>query len=137
MPHLAHRRATSCARSVAESFCAVQGAVDDTTNTTRPISVRMDMRLIYLLLFMSPQVLLYRYLWERLPNPTWLRQARIARAALTVAFVVFNVPWIFVAHRVLFSTVWAIGWSSRSRVPGSRGSSWDGPSSRWSCSISR
>jgi predicted MPP superfamily phosphohydrolase len=70
----------------------------------------MDMRLIYLLLFMAPQVLLYQYLWDRLPNPTRPRQARIARAALTVAFTVFNVPWIFVAHRVLFDTVWGIGW---------------------------
>src|SRR6185436_19832425 len=68
------------------------------------------MRLGLLLLFMAPQVLLYRYLWERLPNPTRPRGARIARAALTVAFVIFNVPWIFVAHRVLFDTVWGIGW---------------------------
>ena len=68
------------------------------------------MRVVYLLLFMAPQVLLYRYLWERLPNPTRPRQARIARAALTVVFVVLNVPWIFVAHRVLFDTVWGIGW---------------------------
>jgi predicted MPP superfamily phosphohydrolase len=68
------------------------------------------MRLIYLLLFMAPQVLLYRYLWERLPNPTRPRQARIARAALIVVFVVFNLPWIFVVHRVLFGTVWGISW---------------------------
>jgi len=68
------------------------------------------MRLIYLLLFISPQVLLYRYLWERLPNPTRPHQARIARVALTVIFVVFNIPWIFVANRVLYGTVWAIGW---------------------------
>ena len=59
---------------------------------------------------MSPQVLLYRYLWERLPNPTRPRQARMVRAALTVPFIVFNVPWIFVAHRVLFDSVWGIGW---------------------------
>jgi len=70
----------------------------------------MDMRLIYLFLFMAPQVLLCRYLWERLPNPERPRQAGIARAALTVLFVVFNIPWIFVAHRVLFGTVWGIGW---------------------------
>jgi predicted MPP superfamily phosphohydrolase len=68
------------------------------------------MRLIYLFLFMAPQVLLYRYLWERLPNPTRPRRARIARAALTVVFVVFNVPWIFVVHRVLYGTVWGISW---------------------------
>ena len=68
------------------------------------------MRLIYLILFMAPQGLLYRYLWERLPNPQRPRQARIARLALTVVFVVFNIPWIFVAHRVLFGTVWGIGW---------------------------
>ncbi len=59
---------------------------------------------------MAPQVLLYRYLWERLPNPERPRQAGIARAVLTVVFVVFNIPWIFVAHRVLFGTVWGIGW---------------------------
>jgi hypothetical protein len=68
------------------------------------------MRLIYLILFFAPQVLLYRYLYERLPNPTRPRQAQIVRAALTAVFVVLNIPWIFVAHRVLFDTVWGIGW---------------------------
>jgi predicted MPP superfamily phosphohydrolase len=68
------------------------------------------MRLGLLLLFMAPQVLLYRYLWERLPNPMRPRQVYIARAALTIVFVVFNIPWIFVVHRVLFDTVWGIGW---------------------------
>ena len=43
------------------------------------------MRLIYLLLFMAPQVLIYLYLNERLPDPTKPRQARLVRAARTVA----------------------------------------------------
>jgi uncharacterized protein len=70
----------------------------------------MDMRLIYLLLFMAPQVLLFRYLWDRLPNPTRPRRARIVRGALTVIFCLFNIPWIYVAHRVLYGTVWGISW---------------------------
>lgn len=68
------------------------------------------MRLIYLVLFISPQVLLYRYLRERLPDPTRPRQARVVRLALRVIFILFNVPWVFVAYRVLFGTVWGIGW---------------------------
>jgi uncharacterized protein len=62
------------------------------------------MALIYLLLFASPQLLLYLYLRERLP-------AR-ARRWLTLAFVVFNIPWAIVAVRMLSGSLWAI-----SRVP--------------------
>ena len=68
------------------------------------------MRLIYLLLFMAPQVLIYLYLNERLPDPTKPRQARLVRAALAGVFALFNFSWIFVAHRVLFGTVWGISW---------------------------
>ncbi len=66
------------------------------------------MRLIYLLLFMAPQALIYLYLRERLPDPRRPRQADLVRAALAVIFAVFNVPWLFVAQRVLFGTVWGI-----------------------------
>jgi len=64
---------------------------------------------IYLLLFIAPQVLIYLYLRERLPDPTRPRQARLVRWGLTAVFTAFNFPWIFVARRVLFGTVWGIG----------------------------
>ena len=64
---------------------------------------------IYLLLFIAPQVLIYLYLRERLPDPTRPRQARLVRMGLTAVFTAFNFPWIFVARRVLFGTVWGIG----------------------------
>jgi len=64
---------------------------------------------IYLLLFIAPQVLIYLYLRERLPDPTRPHQARIVRWGLTAVFTAFNFPWIFVARRVLFGTVWGIG----------------------------
>jgi len=67
-------------------------------------------RLIYLLLFMAPQALIYLYLRDRLPDPTRPRQARLLRAALATVFVVFNLPWLAVAHRVLFDTVWGVTW---------------------------
>jgi len=67
-------------------------------------------RLIYLLLFIAPQVLVYLYLRERLPDPTRPRQARVLRTALAVVFVVFNLPWLAVAWRVLFDTVWGVSW---------------------------
>jgi hypothetical protein len=63
------------------------------------------MRIVYLLLFMAPQVLIYRYLSVRLPNPQQPRRAHMVRIALVVLFAVFNFPWIFVAHRVVFGTV--------------------------------
>jgi len=62
------------------------------------------MALIYLLLFASPQLLLFLYLRERLP-------AR-ARPWLATAFVVFNIPWAIVAVRMFSGSLWGI-----SRVP--------------------
>ena len=61
----------------------------------------MPTRLIYLLLFIAPQILIYLYLRARLPDR--------ARAGLAAVFAVFNFPWIFVARRVLFGTVWGVG----------------------------
>src|SRR5207244_6504295 len=81
--------------------------------TTRPAQrtdmERMTTRLIYLLLFVAPQILIYLYLRERLPDPARPRRARLGRAALAAVFAVFNVPWIFVARRVLFGSVWGVG----------------------------
>ena len=68
------------------------------------------MRLIYLFLFMAPQALLYLYLRERLPEGARPARARLVRAVVTGVFVLFNLPWIFVARRVLFGSVWGIGW---------------------------
>jgi predicted MPP superfamily phosphohydrolase len=68
------------------------------------------MRVVFLLLFMAPQALIYLYLNERLPNPSRPGQARIAHVALTALFIFFNLPWVFVAHRVLFGTIWGISW---------------------------
>src|SRR5438552_12227358 len=62
------------------------------------------MALIYLLLFASPQVLLYLYLRERLPLS--------ARRVLTLVFVVFNIPWVIVGVRMFSGSLWGI-----SRVP--------------------
>lgn len=62
------------------------------------------MVLIYLLLFASPQLLLYLYLRERLP----LR----ARRWLAVVFIVFNIPWAIVAVRMFSGSLWGI-----SRIP--------------------
>src|SRR3989454_7562136 len=59
---------------------------------------------------MAPQALIYLYLRDRLPDPTRPRQARLLRAALATVFVVFNLPWLAVAHRVLFDTVWGVTW---------------------------
>lgn len=70
----------------------------------------MVTRLIYLVLFLAPQVLLYLYLRERLPDPTQPRQATVVRRALAGGFLVFNLPWAFVAERVLFGSVWGVGW---------------------------
>ena len=68
------------------------------------------MRLLFLLLFAAPQFLIYRYLYERLPNPTRPRQARAVRLGLGAVFAFFNFPWLFVAHRVLFGSVWGATW---------------------------
>src|SRR5881394_244367 len=62
------------------------------------------MALIYLLLFASPQLLLFFYLRERLPLRT--------RPWLAVVFVVFNIPWAIVAVRMFSGSLWGI-----SRVP--------------------
>lgn len=70
----------------------------------------MTTRLIYLLLFAAPQALLYLYLRERLPSAAGPRRAPLVRGALAVAFLVFNLPWLAVGHRVLFDSVWGVGW---------------------------
>jgi predicted MPP superfamily phosphohydrolase len=64
---------------------------------------------IYLLLFIAPQVLLYLYLRERLPDPTRPRQARLVRWALAAVFAVFNFPWVMVALRMFSGSLWGIG----------------------------
>jgi len=62
------------------------------------------MALIYLLLFASPQLLLYLYLRERLPlsNRRWL----------ALVFIVFNIPWVIVGARMFSGSLWGI-----SRIP--------------------
>jgi predicted MPP superfamily phosphohydrolase len=62
------------------------------------------MALIYLLLFASPQLLVYLYLRERLPLT--------ARGRLTIVFGVFNIPWLIVGVRMFSGSLWGI-----SRVP--------------------
>ena len=69
----------------------------------------MSTRLIYLLLFVAPQVLLYLYLRARLPDPSRPRRARTVRIALAVVFALFNLPWLFVAQRALFGSLWSVG----------------------------
>jgi len=62
------------------------------------------MALIYLLLFASPQLLVFLYLRERLPLS--------ARRWLAVVFTVFNIPWVIVAVRMFSGSLWGI-----SRIP--------------------
>src|SRR5256886_11047463 len=62
------------------------------------------MALIYLLLFVSPQILLYLYLRERLPTS--------ARRWLAVVFTVFNFPWLIVAVRMFSGSLRGL-----SRIP--------------------
>ena len=70
----------------------------------------MATRLIYLLLFLAPQVLIYLYLRERLPDPDRPHRAGVVRQALVVVFFVLNVPWLFIGARVLFGgSMWSIG----------------------------
>ena len=69
----------------------------------------MVTRLMYLLLFGAPQVLLWLYLRARLPDPSRPRRARLERVALTVVFVTFNLPWLVVAERLLGGTLWSVG----------------------------
>jgi uncharacterized protein len=69
----------------------------------------MITRLIYLLLFVSPQVLLYLYLRERLPDPTRPARARWVRVGLAATFAIFNFPWVLVAGRALSGSMWSVG----------------------------
>lgn len=67
------------------------------------------MAVIYLLLFIAPQALIYLYLRERLPDPTRPRQARYVRWGLAAVFALFNFPWVIVATRMLSGSLWGIG----------------------------
>jgi uncharacterized protein len=71
--------------------------------------MRDGMALIYLLLFIAPQFLLYAYLRERLPGAARPARARLVRMGLAAAFAGMNFPWIFVGRRVLFGSVWGMG----------------------------
>src|SRR5438094_8976871 len=67
-------------------------------------------RLIYLLLFIAPQVLIYLYLRERLPDPERPNQARRVRTVLAGLFMLFNLPWLYVGQRLLFGgSLWGVG----------------------------
>jgi uncharacterized protein len=67
-------------------------------------------RLIYLLLFLAPQVLIYLYLRERLPDARKPDRARFVRRALAVVFITLNIPWLVVGWRVLLGgNAWSIG----------------------------
>lgn len=70
---------------------------------------RDGMAIIYLLVFIAPQVLVFRYLWERLPDAAAPQRARWIRLGLVLVFALFDFPWIFVARRALFGTVWGGG----------------------------
>lgn len=65
--------------------------------------------MLYLVLFLAPQVLVFLYLRERLSDPTRPRSARIVRRALAAVFLIANLPWIAVADRVLVGRFWSIG----------------------------
>ena len=65
------------------------------------------MAVIYLVLFFAPQVLLFRYLWVRLPDPERPARRRLVRIGLTLVFALFNIPWLFLAQRVLFGSMWS------------------------------
>lgn len=70
------------------------------------------MALIYLLLFASPQLLVYLYLRDRLPDATRPERARVIRRALAAVFIVFNIPWLIVGVRMFSGSLWGI-----SRIP--------------------
>jgi predicted MPP superfamily phosphohydrolase len=72
--------------------------------------MRDGIALIYLLIFIAPQAVLYVYLRDRLPDPARPRQALWVRRSLIVLFTFFNIPWVFLARRVLFGSVWSKGW---------------------------
>src|SRR5260370_40201392 len=101
--------ATVCARSTAVSCWPTSGATGAAARHARARD-RVTTRLIYLLLFMAPQVLVYLYLRERLPSAAGPRRAGLVRGALAVTFLLFNLPWLAVGHRILFDTVWGVGW---------------------------
>src|SRR2546430_6013947 len=84
------------------------GAADPATRQVRSLE-RVSTRLIYLLLFVAPQALLYLYLRARLPDPSRPRRARIVRVALALAFGLFNLPWVLVAQRALLRSMWSVG----------------------------
>jgi len=67
------------------------------------------MAIIYLLLLMAPQVVLYLYLRERLPDPTRPARARVAGIGLAAVFGLFNLPWLVVLRRVASGSVWGVG----------------------------
>src|SRR5438876_1381237 len=87
-------------RSTGFARCALSGAKRSAGNHTENHGVRDRMTLIYLLLFASPQLLLYLYLRERLPLS--------ARRVLTLVFVVFNIPWVIVGVRMFSGSLWGI-----------------------------
>src|SRR5437867_8297785 len=87
-------------RSTGFTRCALSGAKRSAGNHTENHGVWDRMALIYLLLFASPQLLLYLYLRERLPLS--------ARRVLTLVFVVFNIPWVIVAVRMFSGSLWGI-----------------------------
>src|SRR5213594_1962682 len=101
--------ATASARSAAVSCWAASGSTGASKRPARTTE-RVATRLIYLLLFVAPQALIYLYLRERLPDPTRPGRARRVRAVLAAIFVVFNLPWLVVGERVLFGgSMWGVG----------------------------
>src|SRR5215472_5034924 len=98
-----------CARSAAVSCCPATARAP--TQTARRTSCMRDgIALIYLFIFIAPQVVLYVYLRDRLPDPARPRQALWVRRILIALFAFFNFPWVFMARRVLFGSVWSKGW---------------------------
>jgi predicted MPP superfamily phosphohydrolase len=69
----------------------------------------MLIAIVYLLLVIAPQPLLYLFLREQLPDPRRPRRARAVRLGLAVAFGAANLPWVLVAARVLGGRIWAVG----------------------------
>src|SRR2546430_3771000 len=96
--------AVTSSRSSGVSRCAASDETSNAGNHDKRPGVRDGMALIYLLLFVSPQILLYLYLRERLPTS--------ARRWLAVVFTVFNFPWLIVAVRMFSGSLWGI-----SRIP--------------------
>ena len=64
---------------------------------------------LFLLLCLAQQLLLFLYLRERLPDHRRPRRARTTRLVLTLVFLVANLPWIVVADRLFSGRVWDIG----------------------------